>query len=98
GFLAVKRQRRAFDLELLPTDEGARILPEDARPLTRKLDQIVSRRGPSILATMIRLALGKFAVSRSATDASEIVRTQGDVEQGRLVTTIATLQDLAWAT
>jgi len=96
-YLEVQRQRRAFDLDLLPTDEGARILPEDARPLTRKLDQIVGRRGPSILATMVRLALGKFAVSRSATDASEIVRTQGDVEQGRLVTSIATVQYLAWA-
>jgi biopolymer transport protein ExbB/TolQ len=96
-YLEVQRQRRAFHLELLPTDEGARILPEDARPLTRKLDQIASRRGPSILATMVRLALGKFAVSRSATDASEIVRTQAEVEQGRLVTSMATVQYLAWA-
>lgn len=93
----VLRQRRAFDQDLLPTDEGARILPEDARPLIRKLDQTVSRRGPSILATMARMALGKFAVSRSATDASEIVRTQAEVEQGRLVTSIATVQYLAWA-
>ena len=93
----VSRQRGAFHLDLLPTEEGYRILPEDARPLTRKLDQIVSRRGPSILATMVRLALGKFAVSRSATDASEIVRTQAEVEQGRLVTSMATVQYLAWA-
>src|SRR5262245_41255135 len=55
----VLRQRRAFHFDLLPTDEGARILPEDARPLIRKLDLTVSRRGPSILATMVRLALGK---------------------------------------
>src|SRR5262245_18728358 len=48
-YMEVKRQRRALDLDLLPTDDGARILPEDARPLTLKLDQIVSRRGPSIL-------------------------------------------------
>jgi len=93
----VWRQRRAFTADLLPTDEGARILPEDARPLLRKLDQITARRGPSILATMARLALGKFAVSHSATDASEMVRAQADIEQGRLVTSIATLQYLAWA-
>ena len=43
------------------------------------------------------MALGKFAVSRSATDASEVVRTQADVEQGRLVSSIATVQYLAWA-
>jgi biopolymer transport protein ExbB/TolQ len=96
-YAEVRRQRRAFHLDILPTDEGARILPEDARPLLRKIDQITGRKGPSILATMARLALGKFAVSHSATDASEIVRTQAEVEQGRLVTSIATVQYLAWA-
>src|SRR5829696_4419433 len=75
----LRRQRRAFHQEILPTDEGARVLPEDARPMLRKIDQITTRRGPSILATMARMALGKFAVSRSATDASEVVRTQADV-------------------
>ena len=96
-YAEVRRQRRAFDQDLLPTEEGARVLPEDARPLLRKLDQFTARRGPSILGTMARLALGKFAVSRSATDASEVVRTQAEVEQGRLVTSIATVQYLAWA-
>src|SRR5436305_14203789 len=65
--------------------------------MLRKIDQITDRRGPSILGTMARLALGKFAVSRSATDASEMVRTQAEVEQGRLVASIATVQYLAWA-
>ncbi len=96
-FAEVRRQRRAFREDLLPTDEGARVLPEDARPMLRKIDQTTARRGPSILGTMARLALGKFAVSHSATDASEMVRTQAEVEQGRLVTSIATVQYLAWA-
>ena len=34
----VVRQRAAFRMELLPTEEGARILPEDARPLARKVE------------------------------------------------------------
>jgi hypothetical protein len=93
----VGRQRRAFGLELLPTDEGARILPEDARPLARKVDQISGRRGPFILANMIRLALGKYAISRSAPDVGEVVRTQAEVEQGRLVTSMSTVQYLTWA-
>src|SRR5262245_12458169 len=37
-YLEVCRQRHAFGLGLLPTDEGVRILPEDARPLQRKLE------------------------------------------------------------
>lgn len=93
----VARQRRAFHQELLPTDEGARILPEDARPMIRKIDQTVARKGPSILATLSRMALGKFAVSRSAADAGEIVRAQAEVEQNRLVAGMATVHYLAWA-
>src|SRR5919204_5861651 len=93
----VRRQRRAFRLDLLPTEEGMRILPEDARPLLRRVDQIGSRGGPYILANMIRIALAKYAVSRSSQDVSDAVRTQAEVDLGRLVTGMATVHYLAWA-
>ena len=96
-YMEVQRQRRAFKLELLPTEEGVRILPEDSRPLLRKVEEINNRRGPFILANMIRLALGKYAVSRSGQDVSEAVRSQADVELGRFVSTMATVNYLAWA-
>jgi hypothetical protein len=96
-YLEVRRQRRAFALGLLPTEEGVRILPEDARPLLRKLEEINARRGPFILANLIRLALGKYAVSRSGQEVSETVRTQAEVDQGRLVASMATVHYLAWA-
>ncbi len=92
----VLRQRRAFGLGLLPTDEGVRILPEDARPLLRKLEQ-QTRGRPYILAHMIRLALGKYAISRSGPDVTETVRTAAEVDQARLVTSMATVHYLAWA-
>src|SRR6478735_1793850 len=92
----VVRQRAAFRMELLPTEEGARILPEDARPLARKVEQSTARR-PYILANMIRLGLGKYAVSKSAPDVAEVVRNQADVETSRLVSTMGTVHYLAWA-
>ena len=94
----VRRQRAAFGLELLPTEEGARILPEDARPLARKVEQVTARRGPYILSNMIRLGLGKYAVSKSAPDVAEVVRNQADIEYGRLVASMGGLVNyLAWA-
>ncbi len=92
----VRRQRRAFSLGFLPTDEGVRILPEDSRPLQRKVEQLSGQR-PFILARMIRLALSKYAVSRSHHDVSETVRNQAEVDLGRMVTTMATVHYLAWA-
>jgi hypothetical protein len=96
-YLEVRRQRRAFDLGLLPTGEGIRILPEDARPLQRKVDEVNARRGPFILANLIRPALGKFAAGRSSAEVSESIRSQAEVDQGRLVTSMATVHYLAWA-
>jgi hypothetical protein len=92
----VWRQRQAFHLDLLPTEEGTRILPEDARPLARKVEHVTGKR-PFILANMIRLALGKYAISKSAPDVAEVVRNQADVEASRLVSTMGTVQYLAWA-
>jgi hypothetical protein len=96
-YLEVRRQYRAFGLGLLPTEVGVCILPEDARLLQRKVEQKVGRAGPYILANMIRLALGKYAVSRSGRDVSDTVRTQADVDLGRLVSSMATVHYLAWA-
>jgi hypothetical protein len=96
-YLEMRRQRKAFDLGFLPSEDGLRILPEDARPLVRKLEQITSRKGPFLLANMIRLGLSKYAASRSAADVGETVRQQAEVDQSRLATSMATVQYLAWA-
>lgn len=92
----VTRQRQAFGLDLVPTDEGARILPEDARPLSRKVDALTGGR-PYILGKMVQMALTKFATSRKSADVGEVVRNQADVEQNRLVTSMSTISYLVWA-
>ena len=86
----------AFELELLPTEEGARILPDDARPLVRKINATIRQR-PFILAKMISLALSKFAISRKAPDVGEVVRNQAEVEQNRFVTSMGMITYLTWA-
>ena len=96
-YMEVRRQYRAFRLGLLSEEEGARILPEDAHLMQRKVEQVASRGGPYILANLIRLALGKFAVTRSTQDVSETIRAQADSDLGRLVSSMATVHYLAWA-
>lgn len=96
-YLEVRRQRRVFRLDLLPTEEGSRILPEDARHWQRKTEQLTSRGGPYVLSNMIRLALSRYSISRSEREVSETVRSQADVEMGRLVSSMSTVHYLAWA-
>jgi biopolymer transport protein ExbB/TolQ len=96
-FWEVRRQRRAFALGLLPIDDGARILSEDARPMQRQIDQITAKHGPFILANMIRAGLSKLALSRSSLDVRETLKTQAEVDLGRLISSMATMNYLAWA-
>jgi hypothetical protein len=94
-YLEIRRQKRAFALELLPP--GQCILVEDARDLQRRIDDKIDRKGPFILGNMLRLALGKFATSKSSRDVADIVRTQGEVDLGRLVSSMGIVHYLAWA-
>jgi hypothetical protein len=90
----VRRQRRAFGLELLPP--GQCILVDDAWDLQRRIDE---RSGgqPYLLSSMLRLALNKFATSRTGRDVSDMVRTQADVDLARLVSSMSMVHYLAWA-
>ena len=96
-YAEVHRQRKAFRLALLPTEEGSRILPEDGRPLQRQVDQKTATCGPFILANMIRAGLAKLSLSRSSLDVRETLKTQADVDLGRLISSMATMNYLAWA-
>ena len=46
---------------------------------------------------MIRLALGKYVTARAGDAVSQAVRSQAELEQGRLVSSMATVHYLAWA-
>jgi biopolymer transport protein ExbB/TolQ len=96
-YLEVRRQRRAFALELLPTDDSARILPEDAPLLQRRLEELTAQHGPFILAHLIRLALTKLAAHHASAEVRDTIRTQAEVEQSRLVSSMSLVHYLAWA-
>jgi len=96
-YLEVRRQQRAFSLDLMESQDATCILPEDGRLWQRKVEQRSAQQGPFILSNMIRLALGKYAVSRSGKEVSETIRTQAEVDLGRLVSSMATVHYLAWA-
>lgn len=96
-FREVRRQRKTFGMELLPSEEDLRILPEDSRPLLRKTEQLTSRGGPYILSNMIKTALTKYSITRNGRDVADAVRGQADVELGRLISSMSTVHFLAWA-
>lgn len=94
----IGRQRRPFQVELLPPEEDYRLLPEDARLWQRRIQrQTLSGGQPTLLGQLLDLALGRFASSRHPAEVATAVREAADLAQNRLVTSMSLVQYLAWA-
>lgn len=91
-----RRQFQALHLDWLPEDPTLRILPEDAPQLQRKVEQLDGP-GRYLLGRLLRMALEKFATSRSPQEAAELVRAQAEIEAERFANSLSTVHYLAWA-
>ena len=93
----VARQLEAFSLNLLSPDSSHRILPEDARLLQRKIADQARDKGPFILSQLLETALNRFGVTKSSADVVDAVKMQSDVVIDRMVTSMSTVNYLAWS-
>lgn len=93
----VARQSEAFSLNLLSPDSSHRILPEDARLLQRKIADQARDKGPFILSQLLETALNRFSVTKSSADVVDAVKMQSDVVIDRMVTSMSTVNYLAWS-
>ena len=93
----VLRQSEAFSLNLLSHDSSHRILPEDARLLQRKIVDQAKDRGPFILSQLLETALNRFGITKSSSDVVDAVKMQSDVVIDRMVTSMSTVNYLAWS-
>lgn len=93
----VLRQSEAFSLNLLSHDSSHRILPEDARLLQRKIADQAKDRGPFILSQLLETALNRFGITKSSSDVVDAVKMQSDVIIDRMVTSMSTVNYLAWS-
>ena len=93
----VLRQSEAFSLNLLSHDSSHRILPEDARLLQRKIADQAKEKGPFILSQLLETALNRFGITKSSSDVVDAVRMQSDVVIDRMVTSMSTVNYLAWS-
>ena len=93
----VLRQSEAFSLNLLSQDSSHRILPEDARLLQRKIADQAKEKGPFILSQLLETALNRFGITKSSSDVVDAVKMQSDVVIDRMVTSMSTVNYLAWS-
>jgi len=93
----VDRQSSAFSLNLLSLDDSHRILPEDARLIQRRIIDQTKNKGSFILAQLLETALNRYSITKSSSDVVDAVKMQSDVFIDRMVTSMSTVNYLAWS-
>lgn len=91
----IKRERRAFKLNLLPTSEKVVFVPSDINNLKFKIIEF-ERREKYILSDLLKKACTKFSTSKSLSELIDIVSIQVEVSQEKAEGEQSLIRYLTW--
>ena len=91
------RERRLLQLDLIPVNDGTKILPEDAREYARQLEALPEREQRLLLPRALLSALARFRATRNIQDVSSTAHAVADSESGRLDSELSMVRYIAWA-
>lgn len=90
-------ERRLLQAPLLQVTEGTRILPEDARQLTRPIQALPAEQQEFLLARALSAALQRFSATRNIHEVSGAISEVCDTENDRLDSELSMVRYIAWA-
>jgi len=93
----VMAQRKLLEKSLISIEEGRRVLPEDARKLSRPLEALPQPENSYLLPRALRGALTRYGANSSIQDVSSVVRDICDTEANRLDSELAMVRYITWA-
>ena len=94
---SVGSQRRLRSQALVSIEEGRRVLPEDARKLSRPLEALPDPERGFLLPRALRGALSRYGSTGSVADVSGVVRDVCDTEADRLDSELSMVRYITWA-
>jgi biopolymer transport protein ExbB/TolQ len=99
GFKATQalRERALLQQDLVPVQEGMRILPDDTREYSRQLEALPDDVRPMLLPRVLQSALERFGSTRNVQDVSSISNTLCESESERLESELSMIRYIAWA-
>tara|TARA_R110000787_G_scaffold85759_4_gene182785 strand:- start:572 stop:1369 length:798 start_codon:yes stop_codon:yes gene_type:complete len=90
-------ERGLFQQPLLRVNEGSRILPEDARQLSRPIQALPLGQQGFLLPRALLAGLQRFGATRSIQDVSHAVSEVCDTESDKLDSELSMVRYIAWA-
>ena len=94
--LAIHRERRLLDEELMPLSEGMKILPEDARQFARQIQALPQNVRRALPPRCLLVALHRFTATENVNDASNLVQTVCQNEGERLESELSMIRYIVW--
>jgi biopolymer transport protein ExbB/TolQ len=95
--LAVYRQQRLLDHDLLGLPDNLPIGPEDTHDLARRLNELPERQRESLLPRALLTAVERFAATGNVQDVSTAARDVCESEGERLESELSIIRYIAWA-
>jgi biopolymer transport protein ExbB/TolQ len=91
------RERKLLQLDLVPVNEGTKILPEDAREYARQLESLPDSEQRLLLPRALLSALARFRATRNIQDVSTTAHAVAEAESERLDSELSMVRYIAWA-
>lgn len=91
------RERGLLDQDLVPIPEGTKVLPEDTKQLSRKVQALPGQLRDLLLPRALLLALHRFESTRNIQDVSSATHTLCETESERLDSELSMIRYIAWA-
>ena len=95
--IATIRNRSLLQMDLIPLAEGIRILPEDTRDLSRKIQALPPPQKKSLLPRALLAALQRFSSTQNIQDVSNATHAYCASEAERLDAELSMIRYIAWA-
>lgn len=95
--VAMVREGRLLNMDLVPLEEGTRILPEDAREYARQIQTLPDAAQRSLLPRSLLTALHRFRATSNIQDVSATAHSVCDAESDRLDSELSMVRYIAWA-
>ena len=94
---ALSKHRALLQLDLIPLEEGIRILPEDTHDLSRQIQALPPAQKEALLPRVLLAALQRFSTTRNIQDVSDSIHTYCDSDAERLDAELSMVRYIAWA-
>ena len=91
------RQRALLQQDLIPLAEGVRILPEDTREISRRIQALPIQQRNALLPKALLAALHRFSITRNIQDSAGATHAYCTAEAERLDSDLSMIRYIAWA-